>query len=191
MLYFNRSPVKFIYTGIIIIVNHNNVIIHETLEEQYYAWPFGSAISNGSRCDSQASQSERVVLSDINTSNLKREKRVSLRQKSHGVNLPYTKPKSQQIRRNIDKLNHQDLILRPFRPEPVKDIVDVEYRLYWILKQHEDHHDAEDLKRVPTHVHPDRIHWERLCGRDGNFPRLLELQAVGIPIRRALGDFLF
>lgn len=48
------------------------------------------------------------------------------------------------------------------------------------LEQHENHHDAENLKAVSGHVHHDRVHGDLLGRGDGDLPRLLELQSIGL-----------
>lgn len=48
------------------------------------------------------------------------------------------------------------------------------------FEQHENHHDAEDLKRIAGHVHHDSVHWDLLRRGDGDFPCFFQLEGVGV-----------
>lgn len=48
------------------------------------------------------------------------------------------------------------------------------------LKQHKDHHNAENLKTVAGHVHHNGIHRDLLGWGDGDLPRFLHLKRVGL-----------
>jgi hypothetical protein len=70
--------------------------------------------------------------------------------------------------------------MRSWSVELGKHDISVDETLDRALEQHEDHHNAENLKAVSGHVHHDRVHGNLLGWGDGDLPRFLELQSVGL-----------